>query len=199
MRLLGSFGVIIALLGNVLAEQNDYDEMSNATDARSSIIASSKAAATATSRGTTASNSPNRVNKRQNLSNNQVYLLNNWGQVKKTSTLARKLGLYTAWRITLLLPKKTEFNLNGFGPNIKLELLTQLMGILRNTKPDSPNAIYSDLPPEYATIVAQGTTTTTTTKTDSSSSSSSRPAAAAAAAVSTKSTAVEETVEEGEQ
>lgn len=103
------------------------------------------------------------------LNRSQMNLIRNWRSLKNADTIAKKLNLHMAYRVTLYLPIKDQVRMEDYGPNAKLELFNQLVNLIANVSPDSANAVYTTLPPEYIRLYKKGqmknrkkTTTVTT-------------------------------------
>lgn len=79
----------------------------------------------------------------------QLSLIRNWRSLKNADTIAKKLNLHMAYRVTLYLPIKDQVRMEDYGPNAKLELFNQLVNLIASVSPDSNSAVYTSLPPEY--------------------------------------------------
>lgn len=90
------------------------------------------------------------------LNRSQMNLIRNWRSLKNADTIAKKLNLHMAYRVTLYLPIKDQVRMEDYGPNAKLELFNQLVNLIANVSPDSANAVYTTLPPEYVRLYKKG-------------------------------------------
>lgn len=192
MRILCSIGILLAL-GSVLAKKAVYDEGISGVDNAS---LSAKSNASNSSSSTTFTEVHHEEFQAGTLGRNQHFIVENWGKLKNSDTYARQFKLRTAWRITLYLPISEPVKMSEFGPNTRAEVIRQLFEIIANLQPDSKNSVYSVLPPEYSRLSRSSSSSSTTTTTTTSSPLSQEEGSDRSLS---RSTAVEETIEDDEE
>ncbi|KAI5140772.1 hypothetical protein NEPAR04_0489, partial [Nematocida parisii] len=163
MKILSSLGIILAL-GGVMADASTVTSNGTTIGGGSTDISSHRSAIDSTDNGEI------QVGK---LSKEQMKLINGWNKGKNADSIAKRLKLRTALRVTLYLPIEEPLSLNDLGPNSKLEILSALIGMGASVKADSASSMHTTLPPEYARLAKQQQQSETTTSSSVSSSSKS--------------------------
>ncbi|KAI5165019.1 hypothetical protein NEIRO03_0170 [Nematocida sp. AWRm78] len=189
MKILSSLGIILAL-GGVMVQASTVTSNGTTVGGSSTDISSHKSAIDSTDSGEV------QVGK---LSKEQMKLINGWNKGKNADSIARRLKLRTALRVTLYLPIEEPLSLNDLGPNSKLEILSALIGMGASVKADSASSMHTTLPPEYARLAKQQQQSETTTSSSSAKSSSSSKSSTKTKRSSRSSGLVQESVEEEEE
>ncbi|KAI5186329.1 hypothetical protein NEHOM01_1393 [Nematocida homosporus] len=149
MKFLGPLGIVL-LLGQSLVKA----DVSAEYDAEGAISQHSNySAQSSTRRSNTYSNAKNdQSTQTGTLSQAQMNLVRNWPNVKKGDEYAKQLGLQVGIRVTVYTPIDEALNFEDYGPNARMEALSQLVSLLGNANADSPQNIYTELPPEYVRL-----------------------------------------------